>query len=321
VRAPSSLLNWDEALGAVRELRASTNGEPFVESCKSRAVVSAFNEDSNRIIINSFPETIGNRATKLLAALAKQTDHFGQVHVLEAKLDFPLAYARTSEELKAFVGYLVELGLVVRTSHVTSDQVTLVLTARGHETFAANQLGGGITVFISSTCYDLVDCRAGLSSHLQSLGFRVLLSDQPELFDVPKSGHSIDSCLHNVENSDIVICLIDQRYGQPLDKYGHPGKSATQVEIEHAKKRNKIIRYFIRKQAFAEHSLMRRSPEDFKSSWVEKTDGSQRKRWSNFVDQCKAPPDDGQSNNWLDQFESVVDLKRIVELRIRNLTS
>jgi len=30
VRAPSSLLNWDEALGVVRELRASTNGKTLL---------------------------------------------------------------------------------------------------------------------------------------------------------------------------------------------------------------------------------------------------------------------------------------------------
>lgn len=118
-----------------------------------------------------------------------------------------------------------------------------------------------------------------------------------------------------------MICLIDQRYGHPLDAFGYKGKSATHVEIEHARNLGLPIRYFIRKQAFVEHGLMRKDPTSFESAWVEAgyEKGTQRKRWFDFVNECKKPPSDNHSNNWFDQFDTSVDLKCMVERRIRSV--
>lgn len=324
VRSPQSVLNWEDVLGGVREMKLGTYGEPKVEfGNNGMATVSAFTEGGEKHSISSFPRTINERADKLLDGLSRKSSFFGEQVDLNATTDFPMAYARASEEFKAFISFLDESGYVRRVSSPESRDIRLSVTAKGHEACRSRQLSGGVTIFVSSTCFDLIDCRAELAAHLQELGFNVLLSDMPEYFEVSKSGHSIESCLFNIGKSNLVICLIDQRYGPTLEAFGYPGKSATDVEIAHARKLGLPIRYFIRKQAFMEHGLMRNDPAAFESQWVEagKDKGLQRKKWFDFVNSCKNPPADQQSNNWIDQFVSSVDLKRIVAKRIQEFVN
>lgn len=322
VRSPGSALNLEVALGGVCEMKTKQYGEPKVEFDDNGLVsVSAFTEEAVRHCISKFPNTINERAAKLLEALSRKSSYFGECIELFPAIDFPMAYARTSEEFKAFVNFLDEVGYIRLGSKLDSLPILLSVTAKGHEACRSRQLSGGVTIFVSSTCFDLIDCRAELAAHLQELGFNVLLSDMPEYFEVSKSGHSIESCLFNIGKSNLVVCLIDQRYGPTLEAFGYPGKSATEVEIAHARKLGLPIRYFIRKQAFMEHGLMRNDPEEFSSQWVEagKGRGSQRKKWFDFVTSCKNPPADQRSNNWIDQFVSSVDLKRIVAKRIQEI--
>jgi hypothetical protein len=69
-----------------------------------------------------------------------------------------------------------------------------------------------ITVFVSSTCYDLPDLRPELGRFLTENGFLVKLSEDPtSAFVVEPEDHSISSCLNNVEASDVVVCIIDRR--------------------------------------------------------------------------------------------------------------
>lgn len=60
-----------------------------------------------------------------------------------------------------------------------------------------------ITVFLSSTCYDLADLRYELRSYLETKGFEVRLSEDPNsAFYVDPTSDSIESCLLNVQQSD-----------------------------------------------------------------------------------------------------------------------
>ncbi len=72
-------------------------------------------------------------------------------------------------------------------------------------------------VFISSTCYDLIDVRCELDDFLKSLGLLPVLSDSYlSDFEVQYDKNSIETCLVNVRSADIVIVILDKRYGPRL---------------------------------------------------------------------------------------------------------
>jgi hypothetical protein len=71
-----------------------------------------------------------------------------------------------------------------------------------------------IDVFISSTCYYLGDLRAELRDFLHTHAFLVRMSEDYESeFVVNPRLDSIGSCIENVEKADVVICILDRRYG------------------------------------------------------------------------------------------------------------
>ena len=99
----------------------------------------------------------------------------------------------------------------------------------------------------------------------------------------------------------------------PDETYGQ--KSATHVEIDYAKKIDKPIYFFIRKEAFTEWSMLKKDPSR-KSTWVEPNKKEQRKRWIEFVSENIRLPHDQNTSNWFDQFETAVDLKLMIEKRL-----
>ena len=51
-------------------------------------------------------------------------------------------------------------------------------------------------MFVSSTCYDLIDLRAELEEELRQLGLTPVMSDQPSAeFEVLPNQKSIETCL------------------------------------------------------------------------------------------------------------------------------
>ena len=103
-------------------------------------------------------------------------------------------------------------------------------------------------VFISSTCYDLLDLRAEVKEDLRDLGVAVLLSDQKDSeFLIPSSAdmNSIEACLVNVRQADVMIVILSQRYGPNLGSlFGDV--SATHAEYNEARKLNKPIHFYVR---------------------------------------------------------------------------
>lgn len=64
-------------------------------------------------------------------------------------------------------------------------------------------------VFISSTCYDLLDVRAELERELTLMGLKSIMSDRPTSeFQVQLDANSIESCLTNVRNADVVLVIL-----------------------------------------------------------------------------------------------------------------
>src|SRR5262245_34129829 len=106
-------------------------------------------------------------------------------------------------------------------------------------------------VFVSSTCYDLIDLRAELLEDLRDLGVEPYLSDLKESdFETPGDhvGNSIETCLVNLRACDVVVFVLSQRYG-PFLKRGYGDLSATHVEYREARNHKKRILFYIRDRA------------------------------------------------------------------------
>ena len=173
-------------------------------------------------------------------------------------------------------------------------------------------------IFVSSTCYDLIDLRASLHLHLRHQGFQVRLSDAPDsAFEVDGGADSIASCLANVEAADAVVCIINQRYGRPLDHGPYKGISATHAEIRHARQ-NKSPRhlfFFARNRSLDEFDGLISNPS-MSTRWVESEDAQQRARWVDFLNEIKAIPQHDAWSNWCDPFKDVTDLAPLVIKRL-----
>ena len=67
-------------------------------------------------------------------------------------------------------------------------------------------------VAVISTDYDLHYLRDSIESLLEKLGFEVIAFERPD-YTVYAEVHSHEACLLALQNSDIVVLLIDRRYG------------------------------------------------------------------------------------------------------------
>jgi Domain of unknown function (DUF4062) len=170
-----------------------------------------------------------------------------------------------------------------------------------------------IEVFISSTCEDLVDLRSELTATLKQHGFRVRISeDSKSGFMVEPYVDAIETCLVNVEASDVVIVVLDRRYGRPLPPTYpvHGGRSATHAEVATAIK-SKPVFYFIREAALADFYARRRDV-DHNMTWVETSDPGAAKLWFKWVDELFSLPSHATRSNWYDAFKTSVQLRELV---------
>lgn len=175
---------------------------------------------------------------------------------------------------------------------------------------------GTLSVFVSSTCYDLVDLRYELQAFLMANGFEPRLSEDPMSgFHIEPSADSIESCLANVEAADIVLSIIDRRYGPPLPSGRYRGFSASEAEVRHARRPEhpKPVLFFMRDLSHVEFQQLRNP--GFKPRWIEES-GERLNLFRAFVEYAQQLPQHSSRSNWVDQFKSAVDLKRIVLKRL-----
>lgn len=104
-------------------------------------------------------------------------------------------------------------------------------------------------VFLSSTCYGLVDLRASLERGLRELGHAPILSDR-ETFPVRASIHRHDCCLEEAGKADLVILVIDKAFGAPY--YKDPKISITWAEVRAALAARVPVFAFVRRSIFDE---------------------------------------------------------------------
>lgn len=173
-----------------------------------------------------------------------------------------------------------------------------------------------LRVFVSSTCYDLLDLRAELRSFLEDNAFSVSLSEDPNSpFVVDPTDNSIASCLNNVESSDVVVCIVDRRYGGLLTLRDFGGLSASHAEVRKARELTRPVFFFIRDRAWLEYQQLQ-GDTSYDTKWVEPRNPDARRKWFDFVAEASKLPKTHSLSNWCDTFSSSVDLKSLVLKRL-----
>lgn len=170
-------------------------------------------------------------------------------------------------------------------------------------------------VFLGSTSDDLIDVRAELRDFIPSLDFELICFENLE-FKKPPKKNTHDACLHNVPDCDIYVLIINENFGTEYDgENANPdGKSLTWAEVEVALNENKIICTFVRKVIWLEkatYAYNKKQGIEIISYYAKD------KRVFDFIEYIATRGQD----NWIDQFNDIVDLKRLIESRLKYIDS
>lgn len=174
-------------------------------------------------------------------------------------------------------------------------------------------------VFVSSTCYDLIDARAEIEQMLRDMGLDPCLSDSSgSNFDVAPTKNSIEACLINVRSSDIVIVMLSSRYGPTLEAFGYPGVSATHLEYQEAKKARKPIYFYARAQLIADHTIWKNNKRStaIEYAFVQKLDDHGLFQFLEERRRAFGKREVGGSN-WYSTFNTTLDLKQAIRRQLR----
>jgi hypothetical protein len=164
-------------------------------------------------------------------------------------------------------------------------------------------------VFISSTCYDLIDLRAELEAMLRDLGLHPVLSDRPTSeFDTSGYRDSITTCLENVKKCPTFVCVLSNRYGPRLGKAGFDDISATHLEYRTAVDERKRILFYVRDRLVSDLAVWKSAQRGNKPvpelPWVS---ADQYGIFELLAEHARLAPDDP---NWYWQFRDSVELKQ-----------
>ncbi len=170
-------------------------------------------------------------------------------------------------------------------------------------------------VFLSSTCYDLIDLRAEVVNHLREQGISVMASDDMQSdFQVHHGVNSIETCLVNVRDCDYFVIVLDQRYGPLLGSFGYEDVSATHLEYKEAVRAGKPIHFFVRDRLEADYKFRQRNRgQQTRLPWVKE---QHDQKIFNLLEEHEKSR--GSTSNWYSIFTNSVDLKRTLSLRFRD---
>lgn len=165
-------------------------------------------------------------------------------------------------------------------------------------------------IFISSTCHDLKDIRAELFRHLEKLGYFPILSEDED-FPVKLGVDKISSCIEAVKQSDCFILIIGTKYGEIIEG---EGISYTQKEYQAACDNNIPRINFCLESVWNLARIRGKNPnleypEDFDKD-REKID-----KLFDLLDRVR----NDEKDDWIHPFKTSVELKRIVEKRLKSL--
>lgn len=163
-------------------------------------------------------------------------------------------------------------------------------------------------VFISSTCYDLIDIRAELESYFRDMQLTPILSDRPTSeFSLSQDANSIEMCLANVRSADYFVIILSQRYGPSLSSAGYEDLSATHLEYREARQSKKPIYMYVRDRLEADYALYKKNPDAaLKYSWVKAGD----ENIFGLLEEHRRLSAESSESNWLWTFRDSTELKQ-----------
>ncbi|HWZ22787.1 MAG TPA: DUF4062 domain-containing protein [Cytophagaceae bacterium] len=159
-----------------------------------------------------------------------------------------------------------------------------------------------MTIFLSSTCYDLTDLRAEVEKFLASKGHTILLSDRHN-FPVDTGIHRHDVCIDNVAKCDLFVLVLDNRYG--ANYYKDSTISITWAELREAVKTNRQAIAFVRKTVFNERQTCRHNQKmgnPFAPFYVDNI------KTFDIIDEIQK-----HSGIWMQPFEDSTNVKETLE--------
>lgn len=171
-------------------------------------------------------------------------------------------------------------------------------------------------IFISSTCYDLIDLRSELETFFGQNGITAVLSDRVTSgFEVLPEKNSIENCLENLRKADSVVVILNQRYGPKLGAVGFGDISATHLEYREAVKAKKRIYFYVRDRLEADYNAWKKNGRkiDFSPSWLGESDFA----LFEFLEEHKKL--EGSRDNWFYTFRDSVDLKAQLSDRMKEV--
>lgn len=174
-------------------------------------------------------------------------------------------------------------------------------------------------VFVSSTVYDLIDVRSEVDALLRSLGVSPVMSDNSlSDFDSTPNVNSIETCLLNVDRSDAVIVILDQRYGPRLGKAGFEDVSATHLEYRRACKKQIPIYFYTRDRLEADFHIWKKNKKqaEVRCSWVSEENFG----LFELLEERRKLKADSEQSNWVTPFSTSMDLKAAVRKQFEPIT-
>ncbi len=181
----------------------------------------------------------------------------------------------------------------------------------------------GNRIFVSSTCYDLLDLRAEVEHYLRGLGLVPIMSDRPASeFETAGYKDSIETCLANVRTSDAFICILSPRYGPPLGASGFKDVSATHLEYLEARAAGLPIYMYARDRLLGEYSVWKRNggakgPTNLKFVWIP----SDNEPIFSFIHEHQTLVAGAPESNWLWSFRDSYELKDRLSVDFRARSS
>lgn len=163
-------------------------------------------------------------------------------------------------------------------------------------------------IFVSSTCYDLMQIRQNIRDFIEDdLGYEAILSEY-DSFPIDPDKDTIDNCLRVVEErADILVLIVGGRYGYVTN---HGEKSITNLEYLRAK--SKGIPVFV----FIDQNILNVLPIWKKNSTVDFTEIVDSPRIFEFVDTLR-----NKDSNWIHEFNSGKDIINCLKKQLAYLVN
>ena len=168
------------------------------------------------------------------------------------------------------------------------------------------------SISIISTDYDLNDIRCEVANQLCESGFKVLAFETPD-FPVEPFVHSHDACLNALDEADIVVLIIDKRYGGLY--VSSKDISITEQEYLDSIAKDKIVIPCVRRQAWDERNNWKKFTEQYQGIKYNPNYVSSLETIY-FIDKVHK----SDTDNFISFFDNPADLKNKLHGRLTGLS-